>query len=61
MISALICGLRGEFEAEAVILFLKDAGFLNTDISVLMPDKKDIDEVAFKKPNTPLDRPLYRR
>ncbi len=35
---AVICGLLSELEAEAIILSLKDAGFLNTDIWVLMPE-----------------------
>lgn len=52
---AVICGLPSEYEAEAIILSLKDAGFLNTDIWVLIPDNADIHCAEYEKHDKALD------
>ncbi len=49
MKQAVICIVPKQSEAEAIILLLKNAGFHNTDISVLMPDTSGVRDMGHEK------------
>jgi len=46
---SVFCLARDEAQAGNIVAALKDAGFLNNDISVLLPDKSSTREFAHKK------------
>jgi len=46
---AVICIVPNRFQAEVIIFSLKDAGFLNTQISVLMPNMRGVRDIGDEK------------
>ena len=46
MKQAVICIVPTEVQAEGIVDMLKTAGFLNTDISVLMPDRTGVRDLG---------------
>jgi hypothetical protein len=49
MKQAVICLVKSETQAEAIVDSLRDEGFGNTDISVLMPDQSGVRDLALEK------------
>jgi hypothetical protein len=49
MKQAVICIVPNRPEAEEIIVALKNAGFLSTDISVLMPDTSGVRDMGHEK------------
>ena len=49
MKQAVICIVPTESQADVIVSSLKDAGFCNTDISVLMPDKAGVRDMGHEK------------
>lgn len=49
MKQAVICFVATEVKAESIVDMLKTAGFLNTVISVLMPDRSGVRDLGTEK------------
>ena len=58
MSKAVFCIAQSTEQAELIVSNLKEAGFLNNDISVLFPDKESTRDFAHEKHTKALKAPL---